>query len=109
MRIFRTHKADDFDYDEQHSDNDYGKSPAVYDHDGEYSHDGYSRADELCHAVAEHFTDSVSVVGVETHKFAVSVFIEIAYGEHFHFAEQVITYTHKGSGGYLHHYALIKQ
>ena len=38
-----------------------------------------------------------------------SVFIEIAYGEHLHFSEKVITYTHKGGGGYLHHYALIKQ
>ena len=105
-RADKSYNPDDY---EQHRQHYYGEPPAVNKHCGEYSHYGYCRAYELGDTVAEHFADSVGIVGVKAHELAVGVLVEKAYGKHFHLVEEIVPYAHKGCGGYLHHHALIEQ
>ena len=109
---FAAVSADEADhpYDEQEHCNDYdGELPAVYEHCRKYTDYRYCRRYELRHAVAEHFTDSVGVVGVKAHELAVSVLVKVANGEHFHFVKEVVSDAHESCRGYFQHHALIEE
>ena len=83
------------------------QTDADIEHAAEYRHDGERRRNQLTHRLREHLAQGICIVGIEAHRVAVGVRIEISYRQALHLLEHLIAYGLERSLRYSDHAAIV--